>query len=483
MEPARQRGPNTNEVTFMISRLDIEERVREWGLREDIVEKDYVIGWLLWAMGCDDELGVKWAFKGGTCLRKCFLETYRFSEDLDFTVLPGGPIAPNDVRPGLARALKRLSEHVGIEFGEREPYLKADSSGNYTEGRIYYRGPRQAPKAARVKLDLNGSERVVREMVLREIAHPYPDGLPAPATVRCYCFDEIFAEKIRAMGERGRPRDLYDIINLHRQPEFRPKAPVLRKVLIEKCETKGVAVPTFATIEASGIRDELEGEWQNMLGHQLPVLPPVEDFWAELPQLFQWLEGETVAPKLEPVPAGGHERIDSRWTPGSTITTWGVGVPLETIRYAATNRLCVELGSNGTTRIIEPYSLRRSSEGNLLLYTTRVDNGRLRVYRVDRIESARVTTRAFVPRYRVELSTARPVTVPETSRTRSGSTPVRPSRRPRSGVVYIIQCPMCLKRFRRTRSGDTRLNEHKNPDGFRCPGSRGTGIFVDTSWP
>ena len=31
----------------MITRLDIEERVREWGLREDVVEKDYVIGWVL----------------------------------------------------------------------------------------------------------------------------------------------------------------------------------------------------------------------------------------------------------------------------------------------------------------------------------------------------------------------------------------------------------------------------------------------------
>lgn len=30
-------------------------------------------------------------FKGGTCLKKCYIETYRFSEDLDFTVLPGGP--------------------------------------------------------------------------------------------------------------------------------------------------------------------------------------------------------------------------------------------------------------------------------------------------------------------------------------------------------------------------------------------------------
>lgn len=31
----------------MINRFDIDERVREWSLREDVVEKDYVLGWLL----------------------------------------------------------------------------------------------------------------------------------------------------------------------------------------------------------------------------------------------------------------------------------------------------------------------------------------------------------------------------------------------------------------------------------------------------
>ncbi len=231
---------------------------------------------------------------------------------------------------------------------------------------------------------------------------------------------------------------------------------------------------------ASGVREELEAEWQNMLGHQLPVLPPVEDFWAELPKLFEWLEKETVTPALEPVPATGRERIDSRWTPSPTITTWGVGVPLETIRYAAANHLCVELGYNGTTRIIEPYSLRRSSEGNWLLYTTRVDNRQLRVYRVDRIESARVLARTFVPRYRVELSATGPVSAPEKSRWRSGMAPARPSRRQTPGVVYIIQCPMCQKRFRRKRLGDIRLNQHKNREGLRCRGSRSLGTYIDT---
>ncbi len=52
----------------MISRADIEQRVREWGLREDVVEKDYVLGWLLWGIGSDPILGATWAFKGGTSL-------------------------------------------------------------------------------------------------------------------------------------------------------------------------------------------------------------------------------------------------------------------------------------------------------------------------------------------------------------------------------------------------------------------------------
>ena len=51
-----------------------------------MVEKDYVLGWFLWAIGADPMLSTSWVFKGGTCLKKCYFETYSFSEDLDFTV-------------------------------------------------------------------------------------------------------------------------------------------------------------------------------------------------------------------------------------------------------------------------------------------------------------------------------------------------------------------------------------------------------------
>jgi hypothetical protein len=49
---------------------------REFGLRVDIVEKDYVLGWLLAGISNHKELASNWVFKGGTCLRKCFFETY-----------------------------------------------------------------------------------------------------------------------------------------------------------------------------------------------------------------------------------------------------------------------------------------------------------------------------------------------------------------------------------------------------------------------
>ena len=51
------------------------------GLLPNIVEKDYVLSWILAGIFQHPALTETWLFKGGTCLKKCFFETYRFSED------------------------------------------------------------------------------------------------------------------------------------------------------------------------------------------------------------------------------------------------------------------------------------------------------------------------------------------------------------------------------------------------------------------
>ncbi len=465
----------------MISRTALEERVREWQLREEVVEKDYVLGWLLWGIGAHERLASNWVFKGGTCLKKCYIETYRFSEDLDFTVLPGGPIAGQELDEIFREVLQRVTDESGINFSGRPPLFRPHESGFYTQGRIYFQGPRNAPNVSSIILDLSVSERVVRPTVVLPIMHVYPDGLPEPGTVQCYAFEELFAEKIRAMGERSRPRDLYDIINLYRRPDLGTDPRLIHRVLMDKCQHKGVPVPTYESISASPFRAELESEWEHMLAHQLLALPPFASLWGELQNLFAWLGGARPVEALAPVPAAAEEEGAEALVLPRSASLWGFGVPLETIRFAGANRLCVKLGYEGTTRIIEPYSLRRTKDRNIILHAVRRDDRAHRSYRVDRIDSVQPTNEPFTPVYDVEFSRSGPIHALPTRvdygnrRTSVFSRPQRASasRPTYPGTTYIIECPYCEKRFRRNRL-DTTLNPHKNKLGGHCPGRRGT---------
>jgi predicted nucleotidyltransferase component of viral defense system len=474
----------------MINHEEIKNLVTQWELREDVIEKDYVIGWVLWGIGQEPELNHKWIFKGGTCLKKCYLETYRFSEDLDFTVLPDSPLKPDDILPILTRILTRVSDESGINFSTTAPRLKQKDFPLYTEGRIYYQGPRNTPSPASIKLDLSASEKLARPPIFRAIAHnSYSDKLPETAQVMCYSFEEIFAEKIRAMGERGMPRDLYDIIFLFRNSYFKSQNDLIKSVLETKCQTKGVPIPTFESIKNSPRIDELKGEWSNMLAHQLPVLPPFEEFWNELPKLFDWLEGKFIPEELVAAPAGKEK--ESTWQPPTVAWNWGSPLPLESIRFAAVNHLCVELGYNGTKRIIEPYSLRRTEDGNLILHTIKVDTREPRAYRVDRIQSIKVTTKPFKPVYQIEFSSSGTIYAPPTSRSPSSvisssanifsrsRSPYSIRRTPRihHGPSYMFQCTLCGKKFTRSKH-DSRLKPHKSKSGWDCSGR--TGMYIGT---
>jgi predicted nucleotidyltransferase component of viral defense system len=50
-------------------------------------------------------------------------------------------------------------------------------------------------------------------------------------SARCYAYEEVFGEKVRALAERTRPRDLYDVVNLFRHDEFPPHAATVLGVL------------------------------------------------------------------------------------------------------------------------------------------------------------------------------------------------------------------------------------------------------------
>jgi predicted nucleotidyltransferase component of viral defense system len=473
----------------MIGRDEILRVANTLGLEPRVVEKDYVLGWVLHNIARDPLLGESWVFKGGTCLKKCFFETYRFSEDLDFTVTDPGQLN-EDILIERFRAIgERLYDETGIELPAELLRFKI-WSGKFGkpagEGRLSYRGP-IAPRGGdlpRIKIDLTADEALVLPPVIRNVSHAYSDVPPEGMTARCYAFEEVFGEKVRALGERARPRDLYDVINLFRNGEFRAAAAVIRDVLRQKCAFKSIRIPTFEAL--GGFRDELFGEWGNMLGHQLPSLPPVESFWDALPEFFAWLAGASAPIAVSAYPLAAGDQVLR--APAGAIRIPGRSTPaIEVIRFAGANRLCVDLDyvddqGRRSIRTIEPYSLRRTQAGDIILHAVRADAEQHRSYRFDRIQGASVTNRTFTPRYAVELTPTGPLVAPEaTSRVSATSGlpfgwghPARVGRRTSgpNGPVYVYRCPMCSKKFEH-KTQNPALRRHKNSSGWDCSGRHG----------
>lgn len=391
----------------MIPQRELSALRAEWILDQGVIEKDYVLGWLLAGIANHAELNRTWIFKGGTCLRKCYYETYRFSEDLDFTIVDGGPEEPEALTPIFDEIAAWVREESGLELvlDDKSFQRKRNKRGNpTTQGRIAYRGPNGNPTMPKVKLDLTSDEVLVDRPAFRRVGHPYSDQLPVDG-VLCYSIAELFGEKLRALAERCRPRDLYDVVHMHRHPDLIGLARGVRSALERKCAHAGIDVPTVEIIRSSPFRTEIESEWENMLSHQLPQpLVPFEGFWASLDDVFSWLAGTLRTPTL---PRAQYGKLDVAWQAPKAITSWRRQVPLELLRYAGANRVMVDVdyraerGRQGPRRV-EPYSLRHTQDGNLVLFVVN-DYGELRSYRVDRIAAIRPTAVQFTPKFRVEF--------------------------------------------------------------------------------
>ena len=145
----------------MIRKQDILDRAAEWQLRAEVVEKDYVLGWLLAGLA-GMSFNKLWVFKGGTCIKKCYFETYRFSEDLDFSLLPGTPYAPEALTQQLRELAAHVTELSGLDLPPDliEVKTRRNQQGQVTyEGRVAYRGPLAFPGSPKIRFDLPSTKR------------------------------------------------------------------------------------------------------------------------------------------------------------------------------------------------------------------------------------------------------------------------------------------------------------------------------------
>ena len=150
----------------MIDRREILDTAARVSLNPHVVEKDYVLGWMLAGIYAHEDLADSWLFKGGTCLKKCFFETYRFSEDLDFTLMDASHLDEAFLKRVFAEVGEWVYDRTGIEVpADRQQFeIFTNPRGTIScQGKLSYCGPVSSRVGGlpRIKLDLTADERVV----------------------------------------------------------------------------------------------------------------------------------------------------------------------------------------------------------------------------------------------------------------------------------------------------------------------------------
>ncbi len=241
----------------MIPLSEIKEKAREHGVPISTIERDYVQGWLLRSLSGNNKM----VLKGGTGIRKAYFPDYRFSDDLDFTLLKD--IDAEGISDMMEKAISDCGRRSGISFSGTSKLIE-NENGFKTD--VYFRITQRGNGKTRIKMDITKpeNEKVMLPIKKKEVIHAYSDFLHA--RIEIYSLEEIFAEKIRSIFQRTRPRDLYDLWHLWDRADIQKAI----SILPGKFKARDI-MPDL--IDLRRRKDDFKNAWKNSLRHQLRELP------------------------------------------------------------------------------------------------------------------------------------------------------------------------------------------------------------------
>jgi predicted nucleotidyltransferase component of viral defense system len=230
--------------------------------QRDLIEKDLTLHKLLLELSSNPYFKENYAFKGGTCLIKCYLGYYRFSEDLDFTFKNKGifenksekqirKIVSKEIDK-LAKLLDKICRKLNLEFKpekSNKEYFEFRAGNKFTTIKMYYHSP-ELNKKTFIKLQINFLEDLIfecknkkanslrwkdyNETELKFILPEGSDWFFQSPEISCYDLKEILCEKIRAILTRQgvKSRDFIDVYLITKNQGLSLKA--LKKEVVKK---------------------------------------------------------------------------------------------------------------------------------------------------------------------------------------------------------------------------------------------------------
>lgn len=266
----------------MIEKQELVAKSVEWKLPIHTVEKDYVLGLILYGIANHPDLKENWIFKGGTCIKKCYIANYRFSEDLDFTLAEKANLDPHIIHSQLNEVAEIVYSTFGLVVNVTNIKVNSfpDKHGLFLQAKLPFRGPISISGSyPNIKFDLSGEEKLVDTPESRKLLHNYSDASESACEILCYNFSELLAEKLRALTERARPRDLYDVVKLYGCHEhFGATLDQTTSIMRDKFAHRGLSYPIHLLNIPEHRIAELKVDWDIMLKHQLSHLESADTY-------------------------------------------------------------------------------------------------------------------------------------------------------------------------------------------------------------
>ena len=242
---------------MVVTKAQITRRASKDGVGAKTVERDYVLAHAVSAIAQQDRKDCL-AFKGGTSLRFLHFDDYRYSADLDFSVLNG---SKSDAFALIAEAL-----HASAEAGPTMALTEDDPP------RISYVGPLGRKRT--LKLDLAEDELVVHTE--RSSLLPRWTDVEA-AKIRAYTLLEVAGEKLRCILQRLQCRDLFDLDVLF--GEAGVDAQEAAELFFKKAKHRGLDPSDFArkyTARKAQYKARFQRELSEHLGGDVPEFEALE---------------------------------------------------------------------------------------------------------------------------------------------------------------------------------------------------------------
>ena len=252
----------------MIKPGEIQQKARKVGVRDQQIEKDYVLSWILQGIANHEQISQELPFKGGTVLKKIYFKDYRFSEDLDFTLL-NNDISNDKLLEWFSEVFDYIKEEANIPLEIITRNEHHDGGINFY---ISYIGPLGGLGAQkRVKVDISRSEKLAFKPVSKTVILEYTD--QEDHQLLCYSLEEVLIEKLRSVMQRMQARDFYDVWYLLEIQKMNLE--FLTNEFKEKCESKKLNPEDFHRKLVQRI-PQYKARWTKSISEQIHNLPSFE---------------------------------------------------------------------------------------------------------------------------------------------------------------------------------------------------------------